>query len=715
MTKPDTRQKSLEKLTFLKDHAHVSVDQAKHATRQGQDQEEGAQISTVKTDPYLGRLFYLPSSPSGSVDASLTEVDASTRDGDQLRKGAVTVGPFSVFSLADQPNPEVPESSVGTKDSDAPADFPTTSGSDLDSILDMSSILGWNDLFDTGLGFANSTIDGQFCEDPSFLLPGVANEPGEFPGQSVSSADLQRQADGQQPQTLAEMTDAEVLSYGQILLKKFKDVIIPTYSPLPMESKSPWEIMNCNAAVQTLADLTYLESSDVKYANKANLYGTLACSALVFDKDHPIAPEISFSKCQQIVEHTGSRAKQYLQQSLRTETTGHQKAKYKDQLMAINTLIALATLLDNQYDARCYLIDAERLLRLRGLEQKELSRRTRLHHVYTWLRIVGESTFTIHDYTSPSLLPQIEESLKSLDGIDHGAAEKINTPAIAYGQLDDFLRVDAQERESEPDCEEYKDRDVGIRDIHLADMRQWSETMYLQIYGIPETWLSMVSQTTRLANVIDVVNASDKGISRSLNASLQRKSSRLESMVCSAASKTPSSCGPRIIHDISSDSSVSRIVSASEAMLRAMNSALVIFFYRRIRNVHHWILQNHVNEVITNLQEFDAGIAQNPSYRSGTVGTVWPAFMAGCEAMTEASRVWLKDWLEKSLRQLPTAGSQASIRIMCHVWRRRDAAMAAEHADESGYKSKARSHKQADSRCSWVDVLREENQWPMLY
>lgn len=305
--------------------------------------------------------------------------------------------------------------------------------------------------------------------------------------------------------------------------------------------------------------------------------------------------------------------------------------------------------------------------------------------------------------------------MKSLGGIDHGVAEKINTPVIAHGQLDDFLRVDAQERESEPDYEEYRNRDVGIRDVQLADMRQWSETMYLQIYRIPETWLSMVSQTTRLANVINVVNASDKGISRSLNASLQRKSSRLESMVCSAASKSPGSCGPRIIHDISSDSSVSRIVSASEAMLRAMNSALVIFFYRRIRNVHHWILQNHVNEVIANLQEFDAGIAQNPSHRPGTVGTVWPAFMAGCEAMTEASRVWLKDWLEKSLRQLPIAGSQASIRIMCQVWRKRVAAMAAEHADESGHKSKARSHKQADSRCSWVDVLREENQWPMLY
>lgn len=182
----------------------------------------------------------------------------------------------------------------------------------------------------------------------------------------------------------------------------------------------------------------------------------------------------------------------------------------------------------------------------------------------------------------------------------------------------------------------------------------------------------------------------------------------LETMICSAALRTASSHRPRYPHDSLSDPSVLGVVSANEAMLRAMNSALVIFFYRRIRNVHHWILQNHVNDVITHLKEFDVGIAQNPCYRSGTVGTPWPAFMAGCEAMTEASRGWLKDWLEKSSQKIQTAGSHAAIQIISQVWRKRDAATAADHADESGHKNKARSHEKAGSRCSWVDVLREE-------
>ena len=39
---------------------------------------------------------------SGSVDASLTEVDARTKDSDKLRNGIVNVGPFDVFSLSDR-------------------------------------------------------------------------------------------------------------------------------------------------------------------------------------------------------------------------------------------------------------------------------------------------------------------------------------------------------------------------------------------------------------------------------------------------------------------------------------------------------------------------------------------------------------------------------------------------------------------------------------
>ena len=293
------------------------------------------------------------------------------------------------------------------------------------------------------------------------------------------------------------------------------------------------------------------------------------------------------------------------------------------------------------------------------------------------------------------------------------ASEDLDTPAVFNGQLDDFLGVDTHETDSEPDSDEHKEPELGIRDIHLQDMRHWSQTLYLQIYSIPETWLSFVSQITRLANVIDVMNAS-KG-EGSFNACLRSKSARLETMICSLASRTADLHLSDSHNNAIGDSGVQRVESASEAMLRALNLALVIFFYRRIRDVHPWILQVHVNGVVEALKSFDRGIAQNPNYRCGTVGTPWPAFMAGCEAMTSANRIWIISWLEKSSKKSPTAGFRSCVEIMREVWRRRDAVMAAHEADKGDYDCRSRSRKKADTYCTWISVLRDKHYWPMLY
>lgn len=76
-------------------------------------------------------------------------------------------------------------------------------------------------------------------------------------------------------------------------------------------------------------------------------------------------------------------------------------------------------------------------------------------------------------------------------------------------------------------------------------------------------------------------------------------------MICSMALKT-AGLHKSGSHDSATDESgMQRVLSASEAMLRALNSALVVFFYRRIRGVHPWILQVHVNDVIEALKAFD--------------------------------------------------------------------------------------------------------------
>jgi arginine metabolism regulation protein II len=56
----------------------------------------------------------------------------------------------------------------------------------------------------------------------------------------------------------------------------------------------------------------------------------------------PPSTELDSIRTAQILEYASKRAKRHMQESLRLETSGKGKAKYKDQLMAVFSLIALA-------------------------------------------------------------------------------------------------------------------------------------------------------------------------------------------------------------------------------------------------------------------------------------------------------------------------------------------------------------------------------------
>lgn len=144
------------------------------------------------------------------------------------------------------------------------------------------------------------------------------------------------------PYAPKEMSELEVLANGKVLLKHFRDIVVPQFAPIPMDSKSPWEILNWSSAIQTHADMTYLESHNVQHANKANLFAIIGCSAYIITRTQLCSDIISSQDATQILYYTSRQAKKHMQESLRMETTGAQKAKYKDQLMAIFSLIALA-------------------------------------------------------------------------------------------------------------------------------------------------------------------------------------------------------------------------------------------------------------------------------------------------------------------------------------------------------------------------------------
>jgi arginine metabolism regulation protein II len=234
--------------------------------------------------------------------------------------------------------------------------------SDLESLFESSNGLIWNDLFDTTFDMSMPMIHDQLHDqpygDPLSLLAHVANHPqGHDPAtqsfdypftpnhfyekQNIGAANMLFDSQPS-PYAPTELNEAQVLHDAQFLLRHFRDNVVPQYGPLPMACKSPWETLNWSNAVQTHAELTWLQGSNVKHANKANLFALLGCSAHMVVKQLPSSADLDPIRGMQILEYASKRAKRHMQESLRLETSGDNKAKYKDQLMAIFSLIALA-------------------------------------------------------------------------------------------------------------------------------------------------------------------------------------------------------------------------------------------------------------------------------------------------------------------------------------------------------------------------------------
>lgn len=305
---------------------------------------------------------------------------------------------------------------------------------------------------------------------------------------------------------------------------------------------------------------------------------------------------------------------------------------------------------------------------------------------------MGESTYVLHEHRATSLnSAQTPVQLISREPDLH-YKEQLN----GHGsRLDDFLRLELHQEDSDLEIEQVKEPRVSLHDIHLEDSRENPDTMYTDIYGISETWLSLLSQATRLANKMDAVKACNSCDATILNA-LQRRAARLEDMICSFAARfAPRSTAP------------SR--APNNHMHRALNSALVIFFYRRIKDVNAWILQSHVEDVISALEEFDASLTEKAGEGPGTP---WPAFMAGCEAVTSAKREILLKWIEKGAATTGFSCYDTAKELLLEVWNRRDEPV---DGGSTGSRATRRGGRLGQSSATWIDVSRDKQMWLMAF
>ena len=291
---------------------------------------------------------------SKPVEKSILELDARTKDSPLPKDRSHTVGPFSVLDLSRQPiapssSKAVEENAPISGQSDVADTTSPHTAESFESFNIMDDLLEDPSLFqvDFSWPYFPSTSDSYYFPEVEFRT----NPSSEFnlatysepvlphePSNSLHdpSHDLTRSS---APATLLKDVSS---SDAEMLLRHFDEQVIAHFSSLPPGEKRHWTILNIRSAILTLANITYMRPSHTSNAQVANLLALLAISARHLAHQNSIQGTHGASDWLSMSEATLRQAKEHLQYSLKSEVRLPARAKYKDQVMALSSMLAFA-------------------------------------------------------------------------------------------------------------------------------------------------------------------------------------------------------------------------------------------------------------------------------------------------------------------------------------------------------------------------------------
>ncbi|KAJ4354468.1 uncharacterized protein N0V89_006205 [Didymosphaeria variabile] len=430
---------------------------------------------------------------------------------------------------------------------------------------------------------------------------------GSFHFPSCSPNTLINTSVGCGPGSGITAADNTVPSDAVMLLKHYQTAVLQLLTPF-RHSKTPWHVLFIPHAKNCLAALTLGESIDC--ASLCLFYGILAISA--FSMAGLSQSSIWLDQARRYKQ----QAREFGKSMLKSAYNIPKRAKYKSILMALLTLVQVSMVTGNRDQTECYFLEAEKFIRLRGLNRKKSRKVRLLHHCYAFERILHESTFV--------------ESINSSHRLH--VREAVETSGLAIFQDNMSFRLGTWS-DLDQDMKRVKGQEEGENDLHLEYPGVWSATLYPEIFGVPETWLFLISLVIRLAREKDT--AQQAGASDDLSAKdFLGRAKAIER--CIKQMRQPRSI------DHCADPAV-------ENMLDAMRNALSIYFYRKIYDLDPSLLQQRVERVR------DCLLKCNPTDSSAVYGSarlLWPVLIAASEATNpevQASfALWLKGAAERS-------------------------------------------------------------------
>lgn len=563
------------------------------------------------TEPERARMSeYLTTAvPPDRVSHVLAVMGQELEDATSTRDDSLARGPFGVFQTFEH----VPTSSVDTEevrcDTNASqfdlANLATVDGrldvSELDFSLDLQlmessehetgEVLVVTDLFQPDLSAQALPVQQVDVHEDNDISPAWIHDahPSQMAPVLVWSQPRMTPGPG--------VTDDAVFLLNHYVSSLIRCQTIFTHS------KTPWHTLVLAQAKTCLASLTMGQSVDD--ALLCCYYGLLAASATSISSLAE-SPELI-----QRAEKYQFQARESAELMLRHAYAPQKLISYKSLLIALLTMTDLSLIFGNRDELERYLLATEKLIRMKGLARVKSRKVRLLHTCYSNTRIFHESVQV------PNHDSEMRRSLCRFIGshcVDVPGQDSCRFHLSSWSALEQEMNIPKA-----PDVEE--------NDLHYECPHKPLSAFHAEVYGIPQVFVILLSQAIRLVNNANSTGGTDT------EAAMSAKE------FCSRA-KSLETCINRLHEQTTGATVVGMDSQRQRRIVIGMQSALQIYFYRRVYNVDAWGLQRLVVSVRDWLFEED----QDTTPRATAyVGFLWPAFIAACETEQEGVRRFFRN------------------------------------------------------------------------
>lgn len=470
----------------------------------------------------------------------------------------------------------------------------------------------------------------------------------------------------------------------RFLLSHYAMHVIDSLSCVPLpKDRSPWRGLHLSCAMTAYGEMDVFGTSSLARVSLLYSLLSLTCSHLssMYHSDNQAATFTDSNTCYQTMEssqHWSEQAQKYRNFSRIAfrkhleSTNDSRKQKYKESLMAAMSLVCVGIMSGDVWDSRFYILQCEKIIRNLGGNKSRFSKKAlQLHRMFAFISILERTTFF-----------QTQTEYSSLLENNHCSPSEANMVDRSRSNQRDLMVHLPEHR-------------LTVHELKL-DIAQ--DTGFEALSGIPGTLFDMLATTNSLIETIGTRTM--RGTNQySIPIDLLNDVAQLEQTICNYESESASSS--RRLDFLQSSTALAYLdtdEAAADAssvmafsMRNAVYNALLVYFFREIRNTNPKILQHYVKKVIVCLETHQKVKSRHyPSNRIGLV--VWPSFIVACEALSADLRSRALACIGHAVEAGFKNGGIAQT-VVREVWRQRDA---------------------GDSNVSWREIVRQSRVFMLL-